>query len=76
MSLREGSREYYYDKLDLHFPGLRQQYESIYGSSYHLPCQNQKQLAKLFYELCDSYGLATRVSSYPPKNKHKQLTLF
>ncbi len=76
LSLREGSREYYYNKLDIHFPGLRQKYETTYGSSYHCPAQGQRELAKLFYELCESYNLATLVSSYPPKSEYKQLTLF
>jgi len=76
MSLREGSREYYYDKLDLHFPGLRKVYESNYSDSYQCPAQNYKKLADIFFERCKLYGLDTSVSSYPPKSQHKQLELF
>ena len=34
LTLREGDREYYYQKLDEHFPGLRQRYVQTYGLSY------------------------------------------
>jgi len=52
MTLREGDREYYYEKLDKHFPGLRGQYEKKYGNSYSITCPNNAELMKLFYKTC------------------------
>ena len=34
MTLRSGNREYFYEKLDEHFPGLREIYEKKFGNSY------------------------------------------
>ena len=76
MSIREGQREHFYEKLDVHFPGLRQRYEATYGDSYRCPAQNHKELAEIFFKLCELYGLDTHVSSYPPKPEHKQMNLF
>lgn len=76
MTLREGSREHYYLKLDEHFPGLREQYETAYGDSYHCPARNSEGLAGLFYDLCKDYRLKTKVLTYPPKDPHEQLALF
>jgi DNA repair photolyase len=76
MTLREGSREHYYRKLDEHFPDLRQKYERAFGLRYECPARNADQLARLFYDLCEELGLQTRVSSYPPKSEERQLSLF
>ena len=42
MSLRTGQREYFYEKLDQLFPGLRQRYEDQYGHQYHCSCPNAR----------------------------------
>ncbi len=76
MTLREGSRQHYYAKLDERFPGLRERYESVFGDCYHCPAQNSEGLAGLFYELCKAHNLATKVSAYPPQDPHEQLALF
>lgn len=47
LTLREGDREYYYEQLDRHFPGLKNKYISKYGNSYILPSPNQKRLMSL-----------------------------
>ena len=52
MTLREGSREYFYEKLDKHFPGLRAQYEKKYGNNYIIASDNSKELMGMFYEVC------------------------
>jgi DNA repair photolyase len=52
LTLREGDREYYYEKLDVHFPGLRQKYERKYGNSYEVPSDNNQKLMGIFNETC------------------------
>jgi len=52
MTLREGNREYFYEKLDKHFPGLRQRYEKKYGDSYGLTSDNNNELMAILHEVC------------------------
>ena len=48
LTLRKGNREYFYSKLDEHFPGLKDRYIQEFGDSYSLPSPNDKSLMKLF----------------------------
>lgn len=66
VTLRDRQRAYYYDKLDQLFPGLRQKYEYAFGARYSASGPNVRQLDKLFHELCDRYGIATRMPHYAP----------
>ena len=34
VTLREGDREYFYQKLDEHFPGMKERYIRTFGNSY------------------------------------------
>jgi len=40
VSLRPGSREYYYQKLDRHFPGIKEKYIKQYGNQYQCNIPN------------------------------------
>lgn len=48
LTLRKGNREYFYSKLDEHFPGLKDRYIQEFGDSYSLPSPNDKSLMKIF----------------------------
>ena len=76
MTIREGQREHFYQKLDEHFPGLRERYEKTFGNSYHCPAQEARYLAERFYEQCKNLGLSTRLTSYPQQSDCQQLALF
>ncbi len=52
LTLREGNREYFYQKLDEHFPGLKERYIKTYGNSYQVISLNNKKLMKQFHETC------------------------
>lgn len=60
MTLRDRQRTWYYDKLDRHFPGLRERYERAYGERYSAPCRNVRRLEMLFDDLCRQHGIRTR----------------
>ena len=75
MSLRDRQRAYYYDKLDDLFPGLRQKYERAFGDQYHCAAPNADRLARVFNELCDRRGIATRMKQYKPQTG-TQMRLF
>ncbi|MDR2864369.1 MAG: radical SAM protein [Spirochaetaceae bacterium] len=83
LTLREGSREYFYEKLDRHFPGLKQKYQHRYGNSYILTSDNNEGLMKIFTKTCREnnivYGndkLFKYMSTFEEKNKNGQLELF
>lgn len=52
VTLREGNREYFYKKLDEHFPDLKRKYISIYGNNYELPSPNTNILYDIFKTEC------------------------
>ena len=57
LTLREGSREYFYAALDKHFPGMKQRYADTYGLSYELPTPNAESLMRLFRDFCTENGI-------------------
>lgn len=57
MTLREGNREYYYQALDRHFPGLKERYAERYGSAYELVSDNSPRLMRKLHETCEKYGI-------------------
>jgi len=52
LTLREGNREYFYKKLDEHFPGLKEKYIQKYGDMYGCNSPNNNKLMKIFNEEC------------------------
>lgn len=81
LTLRAGDREYYYQKLDELFPGLRRKYEQRYGLAYELKSDRQQLLEARFVALCQQYGLICdqqelwrRMRELPPQ--YTQLSLF
>jgi len=52
MTLREGDREYYYKKLDEHFPGMKQRYIKTFGNSYECKSPNNNKLWEIFKNVC------------------------
>ena len=74
MTMRDRQRAYYYAKLDIHFPGLREKYERCFGERYGCSANNSKALEQLFQKLCQELGMATSVTKYTPPTQ--QLSLF
>ncbi len=57
VTLREGDREYFYKKLDSHFPGLTAQYIKKYGNAYSVLSDNNDALTRVFNETCRQNGI-------------------
>lgn len=57
VTLREGDREYFYAKLDRHFPGLKEQYIRVYGNAYEVNSPRNRELTALFHDTCEQYGI-------------------
>ena len=60
LTLREGDREYYYEALDRHFPGMKERYIRTYGNAYELPSPRAKELTQLFRKICRENGILFR----------------
>jgi len=81
LTLRDGCREYFYSKLDRHFPGMKQKYIRQYGSSYEIVSPYSGRLEKIFYSFCKSHSIETDVEkifkylNYLPE-KYEQLSMF
>ncbi|MCI6967338.1 radical SAM protein [bacterium] len=83
LTLRDGNREYFYQKLDAHFPGLRQKYERTYGLRYEVPSPNSARLMRLFHDTCAEHGILSDpeaifawMHTYESKRGGEQLSLF
>jgi len=60
LTLREGDREYYYEALDRHFPGLKERYIRTYGNAYEVPSPNRGDLMRLFRDFCREHAILYR----------------
>ena len=81
MTLRENQRDYYFEKLDKYFSGLKQKYMRCYGARYNCKAINYKKLYKVFTEECKKYGILYKMSDIikaykKEKSNPEQLTLF
>lgn len=66
VTLRTRQREYFYARLDEHFPGLSERYERRYGERYHCSPSNARELQAEAEALCARLGLARRLEPYRP----------
>lgn len=83
VTLRDGDRQYFYKKLDEHFPGMKEKYIKTYGNQYEVQSQNSKELLHIFESECKSHGIITGVDNifsylrkFEEKEIGKQLSLF
>lgn len=83
VTLREGNREYFYAKLDEHFPGLKQKYHKKYGYSYELLSDNNEKLMDIFKSECKKHGIVCNnneifkyMHTFEDKQPVEQLSLF
>ncbi len=57
MTLRDGDREYFYKKLDEHFPGMKEKYIRNFGNAYNIPSANHNQLQRYIQKHCKENGM-------------------
>jgi len=81
LTLRNGDREYYYQALDRHFPGLKMKYIKKYGNAYSLPSPREAGLMRILRETCRENGIMSDpkecfayLEDYP--EKYVQQSLF
>jgi DNA repair photolyase len=76
MTIREGQREYFYEKLDGLFPGLKEKYIERYGNSYGCSVPDHEKLEKAFKEECRKHDIATRMKFYVPGEDNRKLSEY
>ncbi|MEA4811483.1 MAG: radical SAM protein [Anaerolineaceae bacterium] len=80
LTLREGNREYFYQKLDQFFPGLKQRYMRQFGNSYSCLSPKHEALMQIFHQRCAEWGLMHRqeeifsyLNSFPVREEQSSL---
>lgn len=83
VTLREGDREYFYKKLDEHFPGLKRRYINTYGNQYMITSPNNDKLMKIVREECRKHGIVcgsdvlfSYMKQFETKVNIEQMSLF
>ena len=61
LTLREGNREYFYSKLDQHFPGLKEKYIRTYGNAYEVTSPANDRLLQIIRTECEKNGIEWRL---------------
>ena len=81
VTMRSGNREYFYGKLDEHFPGMKERYIKRFGDAYECPSDNSARLWSIFRQECRAHGVMQNpgeifayMNEYPTVNK--QMSLF
>ena len=80
LTLREGNREYFYEKLDHHFPGLKGRYVKEFGNSYSIPSPNSEELMNLFFKRTSRNNILNNpreifeyLNDFPQKSRQTKL---
>ena len=81
VTMRSGNREYFYQKLDELFPGMKERYQKRFGNAYECPSDHATRLWNMFRRECRSHGVMdspneifTYLNEYPVINR--QMSLF
>lgn len=83
VTLRDGDRQHFYQKLDEHFSGMKERYIKTYKEAYELPVPQEKKLMNLVRQECMEAGIEWRsdklfeyMHQFEDKQAGEQLTLF
>jgi len=79
MTLRKGSREYFYERLDEVLPSISEKYIRRYGNRYNVPSPNYKKLWAIYEQECNKLGLLYNMKAIIHHYKagyNRQQTLF
>ncbi len=83
MTLRSGNREYFYQKLDEKFPGVKARYQKRYGYAYEVESPNGKELYRKLQNTCNTHNILCDpkevfqyIKEFPYDKNYRQMTLF
>ena len=75
VTLREGSRDFFYCTLDKHFPGIKGRYEQTFANRYECFSPHYADLRNVFLHGASRYGLSGSMRFYEPPPP-AQLSMF
>lgn len=79
-TMREGSRDYFYARLDESFPGLKKRYMAEYGLDYICKAPDHERLFSVLTAECDRRGILWKFPEVEAlvalPDRKEQLTLF
>jgi DNA repair photolyase len=80
LTLREGNREYFYKKLDEHFPEMKARYIERYKYAYQINSPNNDKLMSIMKKTCKSHDILYDIEEcfnylhkFEERNKYEQL---
>ena len=80
VTLRANQRQWFYDRLDERFPGVRAQYERQYGERYECTSPKAEQLYQIFAQSCLEAGILYKmpdiIAALHTPYEVQQLSLF
>ncbi len=77
MTLRDRQKDYYFARLNEHFPGLSEKYRRTFGGQYSCQVPQALFLRHIFEQLCMRYGIATQMPVYAGQTgETEQLSLL
>lgn len=80
VTLRQNQRDWFYDRLDESFPGLKQKYIQTFGNAYECNSLNRKELWDLFRQKCTERGILYKmediIRAYKQGYENGQISLF
>ncbi len=80
VTLRQNQREWYFDKLDQFFPGMKQKYMKEFGNAYSCKAPNAEHIKAIFKNECEKLGLLYKmkdiVEAYRQGYEDRQLSLL
>lgn len=80
MTLRTNQREWYFEKLDQYFPGIKEKYIQHYGNEYKCKSIDFDKLNKVFTSECEKNGLLYKMPDIIKASRNnyevEQLSLF
>ena len=80
-TIRDGDREYFYAKLDEHFPGMKMRYINTFRNAYVCDSPDNARLCGIFREECRKNNIIYKPNDvfgymYEFEQEERQMTLF
>lgn len=83
VTLRDGDRQYFYEQLDRHFPGMKEKYIRTFGNAYDVPSPDNSRLSRMVRDECRRMGIVCGVErlfkymhEFEDKQAGVQMSLF
>jgi len=80
VTLRQNQREWFFNKIDKSFPGVKEKYVKTFGNSYECRSLNAKRLLSMTEKECERLGILYKmediIKGYKKGFSENQLSLF